>query len=233
MNSGHRAPLAAPGRWIVLAALMLSACAPATPATSLTAQVVPVYGTAAAQPWLIKLYDCGATQSAVLSEVNDPQSAAVVLQLGQPRDPLIPAFQVGQETLEVWTNAQTPTPGLNAAQARQLFSGQIVNWKSVDGEDAPVNVWVYAADDDLQQVFETALMDSRPVTSLARLASSPREMAQAIANDHNAIGIMSGSLALAIAGGHSVFSSEPIPVLAITPSEPQGTVRDLLGCMQK
>ena len=235
MNAGRRASALAPGTWMVLAVLLLCACAPENVSAPSTTQVMAVYGTAAAQPWLTKLYDCAAGQSAVLSKVNDPQSAAIVLRLGELQGPATSAFQVGHDTLEVWTNVQNPVTSLSAPQVRQLFSGEIRNWVSIGGTDAQVNVWVYAEEDDVQQAFETTSMAGNPITSLARLATSPNEMEQAIADDKDAIGILSGGLASSspVAGGHSVYTSGSVPVLAITPAEPQGTVKDLLGCMQK
>jgi phosphate transport system substrate-binding protein len=120
----------------------------------------------------------------------------IVLRVGEPASLSTSAFQLGKDAILVGTNPQNPVTGLSEMQIREIFSGQIDNWSAVNGADAPVNVWVYAREVDIQQVFQAVVMDNLPISSSARLATSPHEMAQALANDSNAIGIMSEDLIL-------------------------------------
>jgi hypothetical protein len=211
--------------------LALSACGPANPSQALTPQVITVYSTAAAQPWLTRLFNCASGQSAVLSVVNEPQSAMVLLRLGEPASLSTPSFQVGTEAVLVVVNQQHASSSLSVEQVRGLFSGQINDWSQIDSsKTGRVQVWVFAQDEDVQQVFANTLMDD-PISSSARLATSPEEMSQAIANDDNAIGILSQQR---MTGNITqVYTEASVPVLAITPSEPQGVLGELLGCMQR
>jgi hypothetical protein len=73
-------------------------------------------------------------------------------------------------------------------------------------------------------------MDGRSVTSFARLAVSPSHMVEALTADPNAIGIlprgwMNDQL-------RELYVVASIPVLALTPSEPAGPIRELIACMQ-
>lgn len=207
--------------------LLLSRCAPAGASSS--PQVVTVYSTFAAQPWLAKLYDCATQQSIVIRETAK-DDADIVLRLGEPTGLSTPAFQVDSDEIVVIVNQVHPFNKLSAEQVRGLFTGQTRDWSQIDpSKTGKVQVWVFAQGEDVQEVFARTLPGSQ-VTSSARLATSPDAMSQAIANDENAIGILSrhwktGNVA-------DVYVATSAPVLAITPLIPQGTVKGLLACLQ-
>ncbi len=155
----------------------------------------------------------------------------VVLRLGEPASLSTPAFQVDTDDVLVIVNQVHPFNNLTTEQMRGLFSGKINDWSRIDpSKTGQVQVWVFAQDEDVQEVFAKTLA-GLPIVSTARLATSPDEMSQAIANDENAIGILSrhwkkGNVS-------DVYVAVSAPVLAITPSEPQGIVKDLLACLQR
>jgi len=149
-------------------------------------------------------------------------SPDIFLRLGQPADLATPAFQIDTEDILVVVNKQSPLGNLTLAQVRIIFAGQ---------GDPSVQVWAYASDADTQGLFETAVMDGRSVASFARLAVSARQMSEALSADANAVGIlprrwMTDQL-------RELFVAASVPVLALTPSEPAGSVRDLIACLQK
>ncbi len=222
-------------RFLLFAFLLsAAACSPATPtATPVTIRVQYSY---AAQPWLEKLSGCagGNILAAELRPIDfqDPQSTDLVMRIGQPEAISTPAFQLGTDDLVVIVNRQNPINRLNVDQVRGLFSGRIVNWRVINAQDAPVAVWVFPPGEDVQQIFEQSLLGGSPVTSTARLANSPDEMSQAIAKDVAAVGIItrhwkSGNTTQAF----TVASN--LPVLAITQSKPQGSLEQILACLQK
>jgi len=92
-------------------------------------------------------------------------------------------------------------------------------------------VWVYASGEDMQGVFDTAVMGGRPVTSFARLAVSPAHMFEALSADGNAVGILPRYWMTA--GLRELFVAASVPVLAVTASEPKGVIRGLIACLQK
>ena len=201
--------------------LLAYACSPAVPTT--VAGSLQVQYTFASQPWLTKLSDC-AGNMVIKSELRSAgylnlNNAELVMRIGENLQPDLPTFQVGAEDILVTVNPQNPTSRLPANQVRGLFSGQIRNWQEINHSNAPVQVWVFASGEDVQQIFnQTILGDDMAVTSLARLASSPDEMLQAIAADVHAVGILTRGWKA---------------VLAITPSEPQGALANLIACLQK
>ena len=206
-----------------------------TPTPALT--VVKVYATAAAQVWQTQLFKCAAKQSVTLM-LTEPGSADILLRIGEPDNlsmRALPAFQLGWEQIVVVVNNARSSTQLRTEQSAELFTGQISDWGQIANpqnggtEGGAVQVWVFAQGDDVQQVFAKTLT-GKPIISSARLAASPDEMSQAIANDPNAVGILSRHWKTEnVSDGYVAAST---PVLAITPSEPQGVVKNLLVCLQ-
>jgi hypothetical protein len=94
-----------------------------------------------------------------------------------------------------------------------------------------VQVWVYAAEEDVQRVFEQAVMQGRSVTSSARLAISPQHMSDTLNNETNTIGILPQRWKTG--DSRFVYSIPDVPVLALVDGEPQGAVQALIACLQK
>lgn len=196
--------------------------------------VVKVHATTAAQAWQSELFDCAARYAVVLV-LSDPGSADISLRIGEPENLSIPAFQLGLEEILVVVNQARSSKQLQVKQVVQLFTGEIRDWSDVTHSTytvqngGTVQVWVFSNGEDVQQVFATWLA-GRPVVSGARLAASPEAMVRAIADDPNAVGILSRHWKTENIS--DVYVAASAPVLAVTPSEPQGIVKDLLACLQ-
>lgn len=210
----------------LLSSFLLCSCAPSTPLA--TPQVVTVYSTAAAQPWLPPLYAC-AGSSIVVSRVDNPSSADISLRVGEPEFLVSQAYQIDTEDILIVTHRQSPVQNLTLEEARALFAGP---------GDPSVQVWVYASEADVQQVFDQVVMEGRSVTPSARLAANPQHMSDVLVNESNAVGILPRHWNLSTGSGQvhgdprKVLSIATVPVLAMTNSEPQGAVEELLACLQ-
>ncbi len=212
--------------FLLLTAFLLTSCATPTPAA--TPQAVKVFATSAASPRLDDLYHC-ASSSAVI-ELSEAQSADISLRLGEPADLGTPAYQVGSEDVLVVVNPGTGVGQLTLEQVRGLFLGQATNWKEVGGNDLPVQVWIFAPEEDVARIFDQAVMNGQPVTSLARLAVSAQGMSDSVGAGPGSVGVLPRRWK---AGNtHDVFLVASVPVLAITKSEPRGAVKELLSCLQ-
>jgi hypothetical protein len=198
---------------------ILSACTPAAP--SATPEVVSVYSTAAAQPWLAELYDCAGTAS-VISRLDDPSVAEIVLRVGEPESLISPSFQIDTEEILVVTQRQSPIQNLSLQEARALFAGQ---------GDPSIQVWVYAAGNDVRDVFNSLVMQGQDVSPAAMLAFDPQQMSDTLVNEANTVGILPRHWK--VGDSRSVLSVGTVPVLAITPGEPQGEVKQLIACLQR
>jgi hypothetical protein len=204
---------------LTLFSLLISSCAASTP--PITPQVVTVYSTAAAEPWLADLYTC-AGASSVLNRVDDSAAADIALRVGEPKVLSASAYQIDTEEILIVTHRQSPVQNLTLEDARALFSGQ---------GDSSVQVWVYASDADVQEVFDQFVMEGRAVTSSAMLAATPQQMSNTLNNQPNTVGILPKHWKMG--DSRYVFTIPDIPVLAITKSEPQGTIKELIACLQK
>ncbi len=199
--------------------LILSACS--TNATPSTPQLVSVYSTSAAQPWLAPLYDC-AGASVALARVEDASAADITLRLGEPEFLDSTAYQIDTEEILIVTHRQSPVQNLTLEEARALFAGR---------GDPSVQVWVYAAGEDVQEVFDQVVMAGGSVAPSARLAVNPQQMSDMLVNESNAVGILprhwkAGDV-------REVFTVATVPVLTLTSSEPQGVIRELIACLQR
>ncbi len=191
-------------------------------------QIVNVYLTSAAAPWTSNVYGCAPSSVAV--KLTDPQSADIVLRVGQPENLNTPAYQLSTEEILVVANLKTGVGALTSDQVRALFLGQITNWKDAGGNDLPVQVWAYPSDADVQQVFEQDVMKGQPVTSQARLAVAVPAMMNSVETVSGSVGVVTRRLKSSNIPESLTVAT--VPVLAIVKSEPQGVIKELLSCLQ-
>ena len=199
--------------------LFLTSCSTPTPTPEL--QIVDVYATPAAQPWLGDVYDC-ALDGTLIRLINDPLSADISLRIGEPDFWPVAAFQIDTEELLIVTHRQSSVQNLTVEQVRELFAGQ---------GDPSVQVWVYAEGEDVQRVFEQAVMQGRSVTSSARLATGPQHMSDTLNNEPNTVGILPRHWKAG--DSRPVYTIPDVPVLALVKEEPQGAIQGIIVCLQK
>ena len=218
---------------LLLACLPLVSCSAG--ASSPTAVPITLQYTSASYPWLVPIYDCAGNTVIIAEQTaadfQDLQTADIAIRLGQPENLPSPTYQIGTDDLLVIVNPQNPIKLLTVARVRSLFNGQIQNWRDVGGTDAPVQVWAFTKAEDIQDIFNHLILSDSPVTSMARLASNPNEMTQAVSKDINAIGILNRRLKTS--GVSDVFTVTSMPVLAFTRYNPTERISNILSCLQK
>lgn len=220
-------------------AFLFAACVP-TPTTP-TPTVVRLQATSGARPWLDGLYRCAGSNVALrldlrVASMLDPYAADLIVRLGEPPVLDRPAFLLGEETIRVVVHPQNPVTRLTADQLRDLFAGRIANWSALGGPDLAVQVWVFEPGEDIQQVFGQAALAGVPVTSLARMASSPEAMLQAVAQDPAAVGLLpqrslTGSVR-ALDLSPDLTTALTVPVLVIALQPPDAALSSWLVCAQ-
>jgi hypothetical protein len=221
--------------FFLLTCFIVSSCNPHT--TSEPIGSFTIEYTFAVIPYLAQLYDCSGLN--VINAVQHPaalidsHAVDLAVRLGQPKELSSPAFKIGSEELLIVVNPKNPVNSLTAEQVRGIFTGQVVSWNEIlhSIPSAPIQVWVFSSGEDVQQVFDQAILAGSPITTMARLATSPDEMAGAISVDVNSIGILPGDYGTGIVS--EVFSIGMVPVLVITGDEPNGEVQRLIACLQK
>ncbi len=201
--------------FFLLSAFLIS-CASSAP--TIAPQLVSVYATPAAQPWLSDLYACAEKLNTAISLSSEAPD--ISLRVGEPETLASPAYQIDEEEILVVVNRESPIQTLTMDEAQALFAGQ---------GDPSAQVWVYASGTDLQMAFDQLVMKGRGVTSFARLAVNPQEMSDVLDVDPGAVGVLPRHWLTD--GSRVVFSAGSVPILALTKTEPQGVIKDLLGCL--
>ena len=195
----------------------IASCAPATqiPQT----EIVAVYATSAAQPWLTELYACANDLSLALNLTADEPD--IYLRVGEPENIFSPVYQIDEEEILIVTNRESLVQNLTLSEAQELFA---------QGSES-AQVWVYSSGADVQIAFDQLVMKGRPVTSFAKLAISPQQMSELLNAEKDVVGILPKHWKAGTV--RDVFSAGIVPVLAITKLEPREAVGDLISCLQK
>ena len=205
--------------YILISTLLISSCSTSTPQS--TPQVVTVYSTSSATPWLSDVYSC-AESIAVISRVDDPSFADIALRIGEPKFLTSFAYQIDEEEILIVTHSQSPVQNLTLDEAQGIFMGL---------GDPSVAVWVYASGEDVFEIFDQFVMMGGSVASSAMMAVNPQQMSDILNAEPNTVGILPRHWK--VGDTREVFSVAMVPVLAITQSEPLGDVNQLIGCLQK
>jgi hypothetical protein len=204
----------------LLASFIIFSCTPAAQ-TAVELQIVNVYATSAAQPWLTKLYTCAQDLSVTLNlKADDPD---ISLRLGEPENIISPIYKIDEEEILIVTNRESPIQNLTLQEAQDLFA--------LGNPTGSAQVWVYSSDADVQIAFDQLVLKGRSVTSLAKLATSPQQMSDLLNAEKDSVGIIPRHWKTGTV--REVFSAGFVPVLAVTKDEPQGAVKELIACLQK
>ena len=210
----------------ICASIFFSSCG--TPGPRSAPQILRVYATSAVTPWLPGVYDCASASIAV--ELTRPLASDIQLRLGPPAQWDTPAYQIGSDDVLVVVHPQIAVGSLTLEQVRELFSGQVTNWKDAGGTDLAVQVWTFSPREDVQAAIDQVVLHGQPVSSLARLAVSAQAMSDGVGVNPGSVGLLPRRWKAGNTREALVVAS--LPVLALVKSVPQGSLRDMISCLQ-
>lgn len=202
----------------------------------------------ALRPWVGRLAACAEKQpeaAMFLEEVPVSQFGAnqydAVLRLGGTPNPASYAVILGYDKLKIIVNAKNPVTSLNKADLSDLFDGSLATWELLSPPNGvyvvSVQVWSYLPESELANLTGSYLRTK--ITNAAHLASHPGQVIEAVVDEPGAVGLVSDSWLVDKPEGVKTidlpgeFLDQQIPVLAVTNSEPQGSLRTLLACVSK
>lgn len=159
-----------------------------------------------------------------------PAELDLVLHLAPELEAFPYVLQIGEEDLFLISYPNNSNLSLSEADLAAIFAGQTTNWSAFGGDDREISVWVPTASAEGRIFLEAHLLNSLPISSNARLASSPEQMLSAVRNDEQAIGVLPG--AWLDDSVHSTVLGKGIPLLLSSPDQFQGTLQDLAACLQ-
>jgi len=98
------------------------------------------------------------------------------------------SFHIAQDAIAVVVNPKNPVSLIAIAQLKEIYLGNIVNWKELGGDDAPI---VAVSRDSSSGTFDTwksMVMNKEDILSSAIYATSNADVAGEVVNNPNAIG---------------------------------------------
>jgi hypothetical protein len=227
---------------------LLTACAGpprATPAP--TPVMLNVALTPSLRPFTEALHTCAATHPEFVINVFETPASALenqttdlILRLGGTPSKGY-AAPIGEEGLVLIVNASNPVLTISVEKLRGIFLGRITSWVEIGGEQQPVQVWVYPDGDDAREILDAAIFPGDSLTPGALIAPDPQAMVEAVGDDPFAIGYMPQTW---LTQASRIEQVRPLsidqklveklhqPVLALSRDEPEGSLRQLLICLQ-
>ena len=155
------------------------------------------------------------------------------------------ATPLGNLGLAVVVHSQNPVRDLNTDELRDLFSGAADSWDDVGGPSLSVQPVLPLPGEPAGDAFASLVMGDRAPWPGTLLAPTTSAMAQMVADDPGAIGILPAAAVPqglrimpvegVLPGGSTVASGAyplSVPLLATAPTEPTGALRDFLIWIQ-
>lgn len=165
-----------------------------------------------------------------LSQNTSVEDRDVLIQLGEAEETPGFAAVLGFEEIVVVVHPSNPVDSLTLRQQQSLFSGKHHTWDIVGGNEEPVTVWGMLQGDESMQLFQQDGLQGWLLTVNGRLAPSASAMLEAILGDPTGIGFL--PRAWVTEDVKVIENGLIVPVLALTAGEPDGPVREFLGCLQ-
>lgn len=125
-------------------------------------------------------------------------------------------FKWAIDGVGIVVHPENPVQALNSEQVREIFAGNIVNWKALGGVDRPINLYTRDEASGTREVFWKKALNKGEIAATANVVVSNGAMKTAVANDPYAIGYVSV--------GHMDASVQPVALDGVAPT--LETVRD-------
>jgi phosphate transport system substrate-binding protein len=123
----------------------------------------------------------------------------------------IKEYVIGKDGIVIAVNLDNGVSDLTTEEIREIYNGNITNWKEVGGVDAKINVVVRESGSGTLSSFNSLVMNKTKIRSDAIVQGSTEGVKQAVKQDPNAIGFVSLS--------HMSIDVKALEIDGITPSE--------------
>jgi phosphate transport system substrate-binding protein len=126
-------------------------------------------------------------------------------------------YLIGSYSVALIVNAASPVSNLTKEQVRDIFTGAIQNWKDIGGADAPIHLCGRDPVSGTHLGFREIAMENKHYASGLKTFTNYTGIAEAVAQDQNAIGYC--SLDLASRSGVKALSIGGVPPTAAAVKE--------------
>jgi phosphate transport system substrate-binding protein len=114
--------------------------------------------------------------------------ALVSRDLTEDEEEALEGVVIGYDAIAILINDQNPIRSLTSAQVRDIFSGRVLLWSEVGGEEAEIQVVSREDGSGTRDAFEGVLMREHRVTLMAMVVPDEGALGRFIAEDPLAIG---------------------------------------------
>lgn len=101
---------------------------------------------------------------------------------------------VARDGIAIIVNPKNSIGSITAQQARDIFSGKIVNWKDVGGLDAEIRILSREDGSGTRTSFDTLVLKGDKIAPASLFQNSNGTIRESVASDPNAIGYLSTGL---------------------------------------
>jgi hypothetical protein len=229
--------------FFILFSFIFASCSQAPVASPpATLQVITISIAASLEPLKASLQNCAGAQPGIGLFINLPDDGSATdpnlkITLGEPATPAGFEAPLATEDLVVVINQTNKLTALSTDDLRALYTGQMTQWEKLGSPLGTVEVWDYAASDQLHRVFDQAVLKGSKVASQVYLAPTPAAIVEALSSNPEAIGYLprawlSSDKIHPVELEEDVTSAMRLPVLALASHEPVGALRTLVACLQ-
>ena len=237
--------------WIGLTlTLMVGFLAGCTPSAGeeTALDVIHLQTTSSLAHWLPQAAECAAAlpNLGIASETVEPAAlnlanADLILRLGQRQADDSYTAVMGTESLVLVAGDQVPLNVLSAESLRSIYAGDWTKWSEVPevangaGTDHPLTVFSYPNGNELDSLFSQFYLDGKAITGSVQRYSSVDGLAALLAANPYGLGytlasqVPAGFRTLVVTG---LVQDPTFYVLAVTSGEPEGSLKQLLLCLQ-
>ncbi|MBO8158602.1 phosphate ABC transporter substrate-binding protein [Thermosyntropha sp.] len=100
-------------------------------------------------------------------------------------------YVIAYDGIAVIVHPSNKIDNLKKEDIKNIYLGNITNWKEVGGDDAPITVICREAGSGTRGAFEEIVMEKEDITSKAIIQNSTGAVRTTVAGDKNAIGFVS------------------------------------------
>lgn len=95
---------------------------------------------------------------------------------------------IAWDALAIIVHPSNPVARLTHEQLREIFSGQITNWKQVGGEDMPISIYSRELNSGTHDFFQSHVLDGKDFATSALIMPATGAIVQSVSQQKNAIG---------------------------------------------
>jgi phosphate transport system substrate-binding protein len=119
--------------------------------------------------------------------------AMVSKDLGLEEEESVEAFVIARDAIAILVNSQNPVDSLTLGQVTDIFSGDIVAWSEVGGEEADIQVLSREDGSGTREAFEELVMQGQRVTLAAIVMPGSSAVGDFVADNPTTIGYASAA----------------------------------------